>query len=318
VRAKVNALREILSPCRRERKEAKVKRNTQIILVVLGILLVFGGFVLSPWLCEYLTNDSHSNCCVQLPTPTSYPRLEESEAQARVAELLETNGGCLFPCWWGIVPGTTTWEEVHAQLSPLMDHTVYHYRIYDGTVIFVGQYNPFSGTTIEITTKDHVPVPDIMSGDIPLEYLSNLRPSSIFQTYGMPAEIYVKPPQYVIKSCLGEFEMFLYYPANEFAARYRYRSYAIDQTIRVCELDQPSSAEFYMWEPSRYKDFHEAAYYADWHADEHTAKPIEDKTEWNVESFYAIFQSGAGSDLCITVPPFNWKQWPPWCEENSS
>ncbi len=34
--------------------------------------------------------------------------------QAFVLEMLRSNGGCELPCWWGIVPGETSWEEVQA------------------------------------------------------------------------------------------------------------------------------------------------------------------------------------------------------------
>ncbi len=31
----------------------------------------------------------------------------------------ENNGGCELPCWWGITPGETSWQEVHQRFSPL-------------------------------------------------------------------------------------------------------------------------------------------------------------------------------------------------------
>ena len=52
------------------------------------------------------------------PSPTSYPRLSREEAKPRIIEMLQTNAGCRLPCWWGITPGKTRWEEVHALLSP--------------------------------------------------------------------------------------------------------------------------------------------------------------------------------------------------------
>jgi hypothetical protein len=48
-----------------------------------------------------------------LPTLTPLPALSVEEAQAFVDELLETNHGCDLPCWWGITPGETTWEEAY-------------------------------------------------------------------------------------------------------------------------------------------------------------------------------------------------------------
>ena len=33
--------------------------------------------------------------------------------------MLETNGNCDYPCWWGITPGTTSWVQVKALLDPV-------------------------------------------------------------------------------------------------------------------------------------------------------------------------------------------------------
>ncbi|MDH5507610.1 MAG: hypothetical protein OEZ02_10350, partial [Anaerolineae bacterium] len=36
-----------------------------------------------------------------------------------ILDLLENNGGCRLPCFWGITPGETTWSEAYALLAPL-------------------------------------------------------------------------------------------------------------------------------------------------------------------------------------------------------
>lgn len=74
------------------------------------------------------------------PTATAthepLPTLPPAEALEKVQELLETNGGCAFPCWWGITPGETTWNEVLDTLQPITwrmsnikNHRVYKERI---------------------------------------------------------------------------------------------------------------------------------------------------------------------------------------------
>jgi hypothetical protein len=55
-----------------------------------------------------------------------------------VEELITTNGGCQLPCWWGIMPGETTWAEAKAFArpfalfvsSPLRDDDYVHYDVY--------------------------------------------------------------------------------------------------------------------------------------------------------------------------------------------
>ena len=47
------------------------------------------------------------------------PTLTVGERQIAVSELLTTNSGCLLPCWWGILPGKTSWAETEKFLIHL-------------------------------------------------------------------------------------------------------------------------------------------------------------------------------------------------------
>jgi hypothetical protein len=51
------------------------------------------------------------------PTLTPLPPIPTEEFRAYVSDLLKTNGGCRFPCLWGIVPGETTWPEAYQFLA---------------------------------------------------------------------------------------------------------------------------------------------------------------------------------------------------------
>ena len=44
-------------------------------------------------------------------TKTILPTLEPTQAILLVEDLLVNNAGCKLPCWWGIIPGTTEWNE---------------------------------------------------------------------------------------------------------------------------------------------------------------------------------------------------------------
>jgi hypothetical protein len=51
---------------------------------------------------------------IQTPEITVSPKL----IRKKFLELYETNGNCKLPCWWGIVPGNTTLEEVKLEFAP--------------------------------------------------------------------------------------------------------------------------------------------------------------------------------------------------------
>ena len=58
-----------------------------------------------------------------LPSPTitwtPIATLRADEALNILLGYYEDNGGCELPCWWGIIPGQTSWQEARAKLSPL-------------------------------------------------------------------------------------------------------------------------------------------------------------------------------------------------------
>ncbi len=57
-----------------------------------------------------------------IPTDTADVLLPYEERVEILQNLLQTNGGCQLPCWWGeIVPGITTWAEAENSLRPLAD-----------------------------------------------------------------------------------------------------------------------------------------------------------------------------------------------------
>jgi hypothetical protein len=62
-------------------------------------------------------------------SPTPYPTLPADIRTERYRDLLAGNGICNLPCWWGIIPGETTWDEVFAKLSPLGRTYLYKSRI---------------------------------------------------------------------------------------------------------------------------------------------------------------------------------------------
>lgn len=56
---------------------------------------------------------------VPTPTWTPLPTLSTQQVDAELKKLIETNGGCSLPCWWGISPNKTPWSEALHLLNPL-------------------------------------------------------------------------------------------------------------------------------------------------------------------------------------------------------
>src|SRR5690606_9352594 len=56
---------------------------------------------------------------IKTSTPSLLSTLSPDEALETVITLYETNSGCLLPCWWGIVPGSSQWTDVKNDLSSI-------------------------------------------------------------------------------------------------------------------------------------------------------------------------------------------------------
>lgn len=48
------------------------------------------------------------------PRVTPFPTISHAEANEDVARMLQTNGNCTFPCFWGIYPDQTRYEEIYS------------------------------------------------------------------------------------------------------------------------------------------------------------------------------------------------------------
>ena len=53
------------------------------------------------------------------PSKTWTPTLSSEQQMTQVSDLLTNNGGCKLPCWWGIMPGETSWANAENILAPL-------------------------------------------------------------------------------------------------------------------------------------------------------------------------------------------------------
>jgi hypothetical protein len=56
-------------------------------------------------------------------TSTLFPTLPAEEMDETIQALIATNGGCFLPCWWGITPGVTSWDDANhflLQFNPVI------------------------------------------------------------------------------------------------------------------------------------------------------------------------------------------------------
>jgi hypothetical protein len=134
------------------------------------------------------------------PTLTHVPTLTISQFRNKVFELLENNGGCKLPCWWGIEPGSTSWEETRSIFTKLgstsgdvtmPDGNVYHW--------IGGPYWEWNNTFIGIGFHDQDGTVTAVDVDAEGYYdqtffhtlWKNYSPEQINSTYGPPTRVWI-------------------------------------------------------------------------------------------------------------------------------
>ena len=63
------------------------------------------------------TSASKPTPTIKIPTLSPLPTLPPTEAEAMILDLLQDNGGCLFPCWWGLTPAKTSTQTLKSLLE---------------------------------------------------------------------------------------------------------------------------------------------------------------------------------------------------------
>jgi hypothetical protein len=154
-------------------------------------------------------------------TPTGTP-MPPDEVREWISKRLADNGGCRLPCWWGITPGKTTWEETNKLLSIYAsdiriiereDHFVAGF-FFDDPPAEVQLRQIYLGFGVQNNVILSIRITGL--GGIPTFSLSKF-----MEEYGEPGEVFVyayHPLAYTIDP--RQIGVHIYYPAQGIFAEY--------------------------------------------------------------------------------------------------
>lgn len=118
-------------------------------------------------------------------TPTPLPL---GQVQAWLTTMVKDNGGCRLPCWWGIIPGKTSWDDTQSFLMP-----------YASMIKVLGSQNDFTAGVwfdnppVEISSSRIYLGFGVKSGviqDIAVNGI-DYRLMDLMKAYGAPSEVFV-------------------------------------------------------------------------------------------------------------------------------
>jgi len=160
---------------------------------------------------------------------TILPTLSPNQKEQEVLELYLDNGGCELPCWWGIVPGETTIQDVQNRFSIIgkisegyPSNTNPEALIYRVTVIPPKEIDIFKrGEWIVRLVVVNNTVKGITVGSWCSETFSNPILAIFLKRFGEPDEIWIDIVEDIIKTEPPYYSMDLFYPKQGILAAIR-------------------------------------------------------------------------------------------------
>lgn len=249
-------------------------------------------------------------------TPTVAPTLSLDEREALILELLKTPSGCELPCWWGIVPGQTSWAETQKFMEHLNAKTsiystsgnnVVHsggvdfakHSIYN-RVTFTEQGGMVEGITINSFSNN----PSVWKTD-----WASYSPEQIISKYGQPDRAWLGTASSFVESGGSSmpYTLWLFYDNLGFAVQYD-GVVKYEPVYRICPafgengqlLDE---IDLFLSKPSNHTPLEQFA----------NVRPekmkyirsIDEATGLNVEEFYKLFTQG-DKPACFETPRDIW------------
>lgn len=245
----------------------------------------------------------------QIPLPTSLPIMSAEAAGNLYEALYENNGGCQLPCWWGFEIGKASLEEIE-QLYASMGANI--------------SYSS-SGTSL---TTQFINNPNIENGNRPRHrfYASNnileqmkiqlfkhepYQLSTFLQTWGPPSEVWLWtwPYEYPDEWVGYPAYLQLYFPDKGMLIRYETYTDIVNENVQIC-FDQIQNAKIILWDPQIWdpdgiKTFAERSGTTDEFAISDATRPIQEVTDWDVQTFYEIAKQDEPSS-CLQTPSELW------------
>ncbi len=240
---------------------------------------------------------------------TTEPTSPIEESQKLVQDLLENNAGCRLPCWWGIQPGKTTWNEARQILERVSSYTtpkIESNTFYNASAKIYPPYPNDPAKYIETNFRVENGVVRYIS-----IYNEDLTPnyhlSKFLENYGVPTEIWIRTfPQ----EDMG-FQPFLidiFYQDSGVLVEYGtgHPLKEVNGNISNCSINEMDSPHLHLWSPETDKlSFQKAKIFIDTMSLPEP-KALLEATGMNVKTFFETFKNPE-TNVCIETPRELWE-----------
>lgn len=224
---------------------------------------------------------------------TPQPTLRIEEAQKFVVDLVATNGNCQLPCWWGITPGESTWEETNHFLAAFATNIrVLQENLYGVTYDYLP--DNISEGKVGATISVESGIVQTISTDVfyPLD--------QILREYGQPDEVRIFVDAQSIDA-LAPFVLALYYEQLGFLATFRGTAEK-GSTSQICPTSiGENQTVWFLWSPQLEISFEKAGRRALLFVSpaDRPFRVLEEATNISVQEFYETYRNPGAASVCF-------------------
>jgi len=250
------------------------------------------------------------------PHPTPAPTLTADEEQVLVLDLLQDNGGCRLPCWWGFTPGETLWQTAEAFFT-LYGKRVFEYKNPPLTIYSIFFY--ISRHDLQQLNQDYI-VEDSIVNTINVHAVPPTRGdefvygdaqfakdwerymlSQMLSAYGQPSQIFLG----VYIAPTMPFDLLLFYPEKGILVRYTAPAERVDSIFRMCPYR--TDITLWLWPPERDMSLEYIANVGGFPMGDDMSyfQSLAEATGMSAEQFYQTFAQ-PGNQTCLETPADMW------------
>lgn len=248
------------------------------------------------------------------PRPTPAPTLSADEEQAIVLNLLQNNAGCRLPCWWGFMPGETSWEMAQTYFLSI-GKAIGEYR--DGQSLncevdfAISQHKVTIDQLYVVNENKIIDMINVVASGYGQEVVN------AWQRYMLPHFLaaYGQPSQVLLKTFSGvsgvpkvpPFHLLLYYPQQGIMVRYIDDAEKMEGTLRLCPQQSPG-VTLWLWSPEQHMTLQDIADTGLGGFPDNelpSFQSVEEATGISVEQFYQTFVQ-PDNQTCLETPVDLW------------
>lgn len=234
-------------------------------------------------------------------TPTPLPTIPSDTVVAFVQELIRSNAGCQLPCWWGSMPGQTTWKSVEPFLATFAEVEKIN-DTYSASVYAPDKVNPTHVYGASYVVQDGI-IQSIQTGPGPGEEGFQYLLPQFLTTYGVPDEVWISTFSSTATSVIP-FRLTLIYTKGIVVSYWLENVQIQDDFVLGC-FQQPYRILFWLVSPERGIAFSQARVESTQFSENQPYLSLEEATGLSIENFYETFMN-PNNTACLETPSNFW------------